>query len=168
MTSMLSSFGRTLRPALFGRVRNQRELTRAHDCRAQLPLVHRTCSRNPARQNLRPFGHERHQELHVLVVDVVDLVRAELAHLPAAEHRTTLAVLALLTALGAPLPTAAAAPTKASLADHRSTSVASNRSSSSMSLRCPSPGCLSGGSPRATRRRRDDSVRLTRVRSIFV
>jgi len=36
--------------------------------------------------------HERRQQLDVLVVDVVDLVRAELADLPAAEHRAALAL----------------------------------------------------------------------------
>ena len=36
-------------------------------------------------------GHEALQELHVLVVDVVDLVRAELADLPTTEERPPLA-----------------------------------------------------------------------------
>src|SRR5215831_16337228 len=92
------------KPGLFSRVRNQGKLTRAHDRRAQLSLVHRAASRNPARQNLRPLGHERHQELGVLVIDVVDLVRAELTDLAPTEHRTTLPVLPLLPALRSRLP----------------------------------------------------------------
>src|SRR5919107_1559610 len=92
---------------LFRRVRNQCELARAHQRRTQLPLVHRAGTRDAARQNLRPLGHERHQELDVLVVDVVDLVRAELAHLAAPEHGTTLLALALRA--GGRLPAAAAA-----------------------------------------------------------
>src|SRR6185369_15864347 len=151
--------------SLLRRVRDERQLTGAHDRRAQLPLVHRTRPRNPARQNLCPLGHERHQELRVLVVDVIDLVRAELADLSSAEHRTTLAVLSLL-ALPARLA-AAAATSEPSFPVHRSTSDMSNRSSSSTSLRCPSPGCRSGGNPRATRRLRDASVRFVRVRSIL-
>src|SRR5262245_11717513 len=153
--------------ALLRRVRDQRELARAHDRRAQLPLVHGARAGNPARQNLRSLRHERHQQLHVLVVDVVDLVRAELAHLPPAEHRTALTVLPLLAALPARFA-AAATTAESSLPVPRSTSPSSNRSSSSVSLRCPSPGCLSGGRPRATRRLRVASVRLVRVRSIFV
>src|SRR5437870_3639081 len=148
---------------LFCRVRDQRELARAHDRRPQLPLMHRAGARDAARQDLRALRHERHQEFDVLVVDVVDLVRAELAHLAAAEHRATLPVLPLLTGLAAGL--AAAAASETSLAVHRSTSPTSNRSSSSISPRWPSPGWRSGGSPRATRRRRFASVRLVRVRS---
>src|SRR5215475_9111239 len=83
---------------LFSRVRDERELARPHDRRAQLPLVHGARTGNAARQNLRALRHERHQELGVLVVDVVDLVRAELADLAPAEHRTTLPVLPLLSA----------------------------------------------------------------------
>src|SRR5215470_4166674 len=79
------------------RVWNQRELAGTHDRRPQLPLVHRAGPRDPARKDLRPLGHERHQQLRVLVVDVIDLVRAELADLAPAEHRTALAVLPLLT-----------------------------------------------------------------------
>src|SRR5688572_14514372 len=154
---------------LLRRVRDQRELTCTHDGRAQLPLVEGTRARDPSRQHFRALRDERHQQLHVLVVDVVDLVRAELADLAPTEHRTTLPVLALLLA-GSRLATAAPAPAPAKTlpAVHRSSSPPmSNRSSrsSSGSPRCPSPGCRSGGRPRAVRRRRDVSVRLTRVRS---
>jgi hypothetical protein len=48
----------------------------------------RAGARDAARQDLGALGHERHQQLRVLVVDVVDLVRAELADLARAEHRT--------------------------------------------------------------------------------
>src|SRR4030088_913182 len=73
-------------------IRNQRDLSRALDRHLQLPLVQRARAGNPARQDLPPLGHERRQQLDVLVVDVVDLVRAELAPLPAAEHRAALAL----------------------------------------------------------------------------
>src|SRR5258706_6637152 len=106
--------------ALLRGVRDERELARAHDRRAQLPLVHGARPRDAARQDLRPLRHERHQELRVLVVDVVDLVRAELADLAAAEHRTALAVLPLLTALPAGLSPAAAAAEGSLAAVHRS------------------------------------------------
>src|SRR5690349_7329440 len=75
---------------LLRRVRDQRQLTGAHDGRAQLPLVGRASTGDPAWQDLGAFGDERHQQLDVLVVDVVDLVRAELADLTAPEHRAAL------------------------------------------------------------------------------
>src|SRR5262245_13153754 len=81
MTSMISSVHD---------VRNQRDLACALDRRLQLPLVHRAGARDAARQDLAALGDERPQELDVLVVDVVDLVRAELADLAAAEQRAAL------------------------------------------------------------------------------
>src|SRR5471032_2690326 len=75
---------------LFGDVRNQRDLPGALDRRLQLALVLRAGSGNAPRQDLAALGHERPDELHVLVVDVVDLVRAELADLAATEHRAAL------------------------------------------------------------------------------
>src|SRR5262245_1526184 len=75
---------------LVGYVRNQRDLARALDRHLQLALMHRARAGNAPWQNLAPLGHERRQQLHVLVVDVVDLVRAELADLPAPEHRAAL------------------------------------------------------------------------------
>src|SRR5688572_18277748 len=122
---------------LLRRVRNQRQLARAHQRRAQLPLVHGAGAGNAPRQDLGPLGHERHQELGVLVVDVVDLVRAELADLAAAEHRTALAVLPR--GAGCRLPAtattaAAAAAAEASSPVHRMSSAPmSNRSSRSSS-----------------------------------
>src|SRR5260221_13046660 len=74
-------------------IRNQRDLPGALDGRLQLALVHGAGAGDAPRQNLAALGHEGSQQLDVLVVDVVDLVRAELADLAAAEHRTALAVL---------------------------------------------------------------------------
>src|SRR5215475_4869203 len=74
-------------------VRNQRDLTRALERDLQLALMHRAGAGNPPRQDFPALRDERSQQLHVLVIDVVDLVRAELADLATAEHGTTLAVL---------------------------------------------------------------------------
>src|ERR1043165_8825788 len=87
-------------------VRDKRDLPRALDGDLQLPLVHRAGARDAARQNLAALRHERAQELHVLVVDVVDLVRAELADLAAPEHRTALAALFVRALFVAALPAA--------------------------------------------------------------
>src|SRR3954467_15081814 len=81
---------------LLRRVRDQRQLPCPHDGGAQLALMQRAGSRDAAWQDLGALGHERHQQLDVLVVDVVNLVRAELADLAAPEHRAALlSVLAL-------------------------------------------------------------------------
>src|SRR3954453_20485015 len=93
-------------------VRNQRDLTSALERGLQLALVHRAGSRNAARQDLPALRHERAQQLDVLVVDVVDFVRAELAHLAAAEHRPALSLL-----LVPALLVAAAAASRASLSE---------------------------------------------------
>src|SRR5262245_10051778 len=101
-------------------VRNERDLPGALDRHLQLALVHRAGTRDPARQNLAALGHERPDQLHVLVVDVVDLVRAELADLAPAEERPALALrlVALLLVAAAAAPAAAA--TRASLSEcHR-------------------------------------------------
>src|SRR5262245_6941250 len=83
---------------LIRHVRDQRDLSRAFDRRLEFSLVHRARARDPPRQDLAALGHERPDQLHVLVVDVVDLVRAELADLAAAEQRAPL-LLALFAAL---------------------------------------------------------------------
>src|SRR4030095_14620834 len=70
---------------LIRRVRQQRQLTCANDGHAQRPLMLRARAGNPPRQHLAALGNEAAQQLDVLVVDVVDLVRAELADFPAAE-----------------------------------------------------------------------------------
>src|SRR5207247_1778027 len=77
----------------------------------QLALVHGARPRDPPRQHLPALGHERADDLYVLVVDVVDLVRAELADLAPTEHRTPLSfflVTGLLVAI-APAPATTAA-----------------------------------------------------------
>src|SRR5262245_59498694 len=74
-------------------VRNECDLPGALERDLQFALVHRAGAGNPPRQDLAALGNERSQQLHVLVVDVVDLVRAELADLAPAEHGTALAVL---------------------------------------------------------------------------
>jgi hypothetical protein len=70
---------------LVRRVRQQRELTRANDGDAQSALMLRARAGNPPRQHLAALGDKAAQQLDVLVVDVVDLVRAELADLAAPE-----------------------------------------------------------------------------------
>src|SRR5688572_16578258 len=88
-------------------VRNERDLTRALDGGLQLALVHRAGSGDAARQDLAALRNERTDQLHVLVVDVVDLVRAELADLAATEHRTPLSLLLVAGLLVAAASTAA-------------------------------------------------------------
>src|SRR4029079_11913900 len=83
MTSMCAS-------SLIGDVRQQGDLPRALDGRLKLPLVHRAGAGDSAGQNLAALRHERADKLEVLVVDVVDLVRAELADLAPTEHRAPL------------------------------------------------------------------------------
>src|SRR4051812_15551804 len=73
-------------------VRNERDLARPLDCGLQLALVHRARARDAARQDLAALGNERTDQFDVLVVDVVDLVRAELADLAATEQRAALAL----------------------------------------------------------------------------
>src|SRR5947209_20565643 len=75
--------------------------------------MHRAGARDAPRENLAALGHERPDQLHVLVVDVVDLVRAELADLATAEQRAPLPlrlVAGLLVAAAAPAATAARTP----------------------------------------------------------
>src|SRR5882757_6966941 len=99
-------------------VRNQRDLTCTLDRRLQLSLMLGTGTGDPARQNLAALGHKGPQQLDVLVVDVVDLVRAELADFPPAEQRAplTLCVVAGLFVAGSATP-AAAATTRSSLSE---------------------------------------------------
>src|SRR4029079_4204840 len=150
---------------LLRRVRDQRQLARPHDRRPQLSLVQRAGPRNTPRQHLGALGHERHQELHILVVDVVDLVRAELADLAPPEHRPALPVLALLGGTaGFRAPSAETLPAVHRISSPPPMSKRSSRSSSG-SPRWPSPGWRSGGNPRATRRRRAVCVRRSRVRA---
>src|SRR5260221_11443934 len=103
--------------ALVRHVRDQRDLPRALDRRLQLALVHRAGARDPARQDLAALGHERPDQLHVLVVDVVALVRAELADLAPAEHRPALALLVAGLLVRAAAAAAAATAPRASLSE---------------------------------------------------
>src|SRR5438270_2095004 len=96
-------------------VRDQRDLTSALDCRLQLALVQRAGARDPPRQELAALGDERTDQLDDLVVDVVDLVRAELADLAPAEQRAALALFLLRGLLVAAASAAAAA--RASLSE---------------------------------------------------
>src|SRR6187399_703245 len=111
---------------LIGHVRNQRQLTRALDRRLQLPLVQRAGAGDPPRLDLAALGQERRQQADVLVVDVVDLLRAELAHAAPAEEPAARAIAALvLVGVFALRPAAAAAST---FFAHRCTSYLSPRS----------------------------------------
>src|SRR5262249_33837119 len=97
---------RTLRAprqtSLVRHIWNQRQLTGPLDRRLQFALVHGTRSRNAPRQDLPALRHKRAQQLHVLVVDIVDFVRAEFADLPPAEHGTALSLLLLFIFFVAP------------------------------------------------------------------
>src|SRR3981081_2671174 len=77
-------------PASVRHVRNQCDLARALDRRLQLPLMHRACARDAPREDLAALGNERADQLHILVIDVVDLVRTELADLATTEQRAAL------------------------------------------------------------------------------
>jgi len=73
-------------PLLVGRdVRQQRDRARALDGVGERALVPRAAAGNAARNDLAALGDEATQTPDVLVVDDVDLVRAELADLPPAE-----------------------------------------------------------------------------------
>src|SRR3954447_26860754 len=67
--------------------RDQRQVARPLDRLLQGALVVGAGARDPPRQDLRALGDELLQELDVLVIDVVDLVGAELTDLaPPEEH----------------------------------------------------------------------------------
>src|SRR5262245_20455269 len=84
---------------LLGRERQQRDVPRALDGQGQLALVLRAGAEHAARQYLAALGHEGGDQLDVLVVDVIDLVRAELADLAPPEE---VALALLLAARAAP------------------------------------------------------------------
>src|SRR5262245_21715483 len=75
--------------ALVRYIRDQRELARALDRHLQLSLVQSARARDPQRLNLAALGQERRQQTHVLVIDVVDLLRAELADSATSEESST-------------------------------------------------------------------------------
>src|SRR3989304_6242389 len=62
----------------------QGDVARPLDGHLQLPLVRSADARNPPRQDLAPVAHEL-PDRHVLVVNVVDLLHAELADAAPAE-----------------------------------------------------------------------------------
>src|SRR5262245_66521664 len=66
--------------------RDQRQMACPLDRLLQGALVVGAGARNPPRQDLRALGDELLQELDVLVIDVVDLVGAELTDLAPAEE----------------------------------------------------------------------------------
>src|SRR6266403_1608552 len=66
-------------------VRQQGHRAGVLDGVGELALMPRAAARDPARNDLAALGDEAAQATHVLVVDEVDLVRAELANLPPAE-----------------------------------------------------------------------------------
>src|ERR1035438_8723218 len=68
-----------------GRERQQRDVPRLLDRVRQPPLVRRAHARYTARHDLTPLRHAGVQHLHVLVVDIVDLLDAEPAYLLAPE-----------------------------------------------------------------------------------
>src|SRR5688500_5620125 len=143
---------------LLRHVRNERELTRARDGRLQLALVCRAGARNAPGLHLAALGDEAHELPHVLVVDVIDALRAELADTAAARERPASLALALVVLL-----VAAAAAASASFFPHRMSSIPPSPSMSSLSPR-RSLGSGSGGRPRATRRRAESALRCAVAR----
>src|SRR5439155_13131945 len=69
-----------------GRVRQERDRPGPLDRGLELALMKRARSGNPTRQDLAPFRDESLEELDVLPVDVLELFRAELADLAAANE----------------------------------------------------------------------------------
>src|SRR5262245_54430811 len=133
-------------------VRQQCEDACAHDRHAQLPLVLRAGARDAARKHLRALRHEARQQLDVLVVDVVDLVRAELADLASTEERPALTLTGLVAAAGCATATSGTGFLGSKWHDY--TSAPSRPSIPSSSFCCGrSDGSGRGGRPRATRRR---------------
>src|SRR4051812_30259893 len=102
---------------LLRHIRDERDLAGALDRRLQLALVLGAGSGNAPRQDLAALGDERPDQLHVLVVDVVDLVRAELADLAAAEQRAALSLFLVAGLLVAGAAASAAAAPRSSLSE---------------------------------------------------
>src|SRR4029078_4651639 len=104
--------------------RQERDVSRPLDRQRERALVRGAGPEHPSRQDLAPLGHEPGEELHVLVVDVVDLVRAELADPPAPEEVALARVLAASAAGPARTTTSAtrAAPATSASASAKSAS----------------------------------------------
>src|SRR6476660_3465277 len=133
----------------------ERDVARPLDGQGELALVLGAGAEHPARQDLAPLGHEPGEELHVLVVDVVDLVRAELADLPAPEEVALACVLAAAApgSAGTAASTARAATTTAASATAESASTEAHQTT-------PSPSTeRSRRSPRSRSRSRSRSSR---------
>src|SRR5262249_16159180 len=67
-------------------VRDECQLAGALDGQLQLALPLGAGARQPSRLDLAALGDELHQQPHILVVDVVDLFRPELADAAATDH----------------------------------------------------------------------------------
>src|SRR5262249_50670174 len=100
---------RTTNSELFGYVRNKRELSRPRNGGLQRALVLRARARDAPRLDLAALRDERRQQAHVLVVDVIDLVRAELADAAPPEEPAAARTIALVLLLVVLLAAAAAA-----------------------------------------------------------
>lgn len=82
-------------------VRKKSDHARALDCNGKLTLMKRAATGNAAGQNLSSLGDELSQAESILIIDVLDLVRAEGANLlAAAGSGLGCAVSALLTLCG--------------------------------------------------------------------
>jgi len=83
---------------------------RARNRGLQRTLMLGARARDPPRLDLAALGDEWRQQAHVLVVDVVNLVRAELADPPPAEESAAARPISALLVLVVLLAAAAAAP----------------------------------------------------------
>src|SRR5262245_66609164 len=75
----------TFMPLVRREVRQERHRSRLLDGVRQRALVPGTAARDAPRDDLAALAHEAPEPAHVLVVDEIDLVHAELAHLPPSE-----------------------------------------------------------------------------------
>ncbi|MBF8271135.1 MAG: hypothetical protein HW380_240 [Magnetococcales bacterium] len=80
---------RTVKSDLFDQVGQQGNVSCPFDGLAQVALVGRTNSSDPAGDHFSPFGDETEQKLGIFVVDFDGLVGAEHADLPSPEERTS-------------------------------------------------------------------------------
>src|SRR5580765_3359554 len=71
---------------LVGRVRQKSDRSRPLDRRLELALVKRAGPGDAPREDLAPLGNEGLEQLDVFPVHVLELLRAELADLPAPDE----------------------------------------------------------------------------------
>src|ERR1700683_1133235 len=83
------------------RERQQGDIARLLDGVGEPPLVRGADAGNAARDNLAALRHERVEQLHVLVIDVVDLLHAKPANFLATEIRLLLRGYSLVASGGA-------------------------------------------------------------------